>query len=120
MNYTTKNQNEFENLVAFHLNAFDKQVSKKFNLHDNVVVNIKRDHRISNMICFLSSKQDIAVPMACLDLLRGGSFYEFHEFATLFIKHLLDVLMNVNIMELSFVKSKNGDVAIYTPTTYYS
>jgi len=69
MKYTTKNQNEFENLVAFHLNAFDKRVSKKSNLHDNVVVNIKKDHRISNMICFLSSKQDIAVSMACLDLL---------------------------------------------------
>jgi hypothetical protein len=69
---------------------------------------------------FLSSKQDIAILMACLYLLRGGSFYEFHEFAMLFIKHLLDILMNANIMELSLVKSKNGDVAIYTPTTYYS
>jgi hypothetical protein len=57
------------------------------------------------MICFLSSKQDITVPMACLYLLRGGSFYEFHEFAMLFIKHLLDILMNANIMEVSLVKS---------------
>jgi len=42
MKYTTKNQNEFENLVTFHLNAFDKRISQKSNLHDNVVVNIER------------------------------------------------------------------------------
>ncbi len=120
MKYTTKNQNEFENLVAFHLNAFDKQVNKKSNLPDNVVVNIKGHQRISNMICFLSSKQDIAVSMAYLYLLWSGSFYDFHEFAMLFIKHLLDTLMNANIMEVSLVKSKNGDVAISTPITYYS
>ncbi len=38
----------------------------------------------------------------------------------LFIKHLLDTLMNANIMEASFVRSVNGDVTIYTPTTNYS
>jgi hypothetical protein len=32
----------------------------------------------------------------------------------------LDTLMNANIMEVSLVKSKNGDVAISTPITYYS
>ncbi len=41
MKYITKNQNEFGNLVAFHLNAFDKWVNKKSNLHDDGVVNIK-------------------------------------------------------------------------------
>jgi hypothetical protein len=119
MKYTTKNQNEFENLVALHLNAFDKRISQEFNLLNDVVVNIKGHQRIYKMTCFLSSSQDIAVPMGCLYLLRSGFFYNFHEFAMLFIKHLLDTLMNANIMEVSFVKSKNGDVAIYTPTTNY-
>jgi hypothetical protein len=35
----------------------------------------------------------------------------------LFIKHLIDILMNANIMEDSLAKLENGDVAIYTPTT---
>ncbi len=58
--------------------------------------------------------------MACLYLLGGGSFYKSHEFSMLFIKHFLDILMNANIMAVSLVKSMNGDVAIYTPTTKYS
>jgi hypothetical protein len=58
--------------------------------------------------------------MACLHLLRGGPFYKFHEFVMLFIKHLLDTLMNANIVEASFVRSVNGDVIIYTPTIDYS
>jgi hypothetical protein len=28
--------------------------------------------------------------------------------------------MNANIVEVSLVRSINGDLAIYTPTTYYS
>jgi hypothetical protein len=72
------------------------------------------------MISSLSFKQDIVVPMACLYLLQGGPFCESHEFAMLFFRHLLDTLMNANIVEASFVKSKNGDVIIYTPTTNYS
>ncbi len=58
--------------------------------------------------------------MACLYLLRGSPFYEFHEFAMLFIKHFLDNLMNVYIVEVSLIRSKNGDVVIYTPTMDYS
>jgi len=58
--------------------------------------------------------------MASLYLLRGGPFYKSHEFAMLFIRHLLDILMNANIVEASFIRSKNGNVAIYTPTTNYS
>lgn len=72
------------------------------------------------MICYLSPKQKIAALMTCLYLLRGGPFYESHEFSMLFIKHLLDTLMNANIMEASLVILENGDLAIYTPTTYYS
>ncbi len=41
MKYITNNENEFENLVALHLNAFDKRVGQKSNLLDDVVVNIK-------------------------------------------------------------------------------
>jgi hypothetical protein len=41
MKYITNNENEFENLVALHLNAFDKWVGQKSNLLDDVVVNIK-------------------------------------------------------------------------------
>ncbi len=72
------------------------------------------------MVCFLSYKQKITVPMACLYLLRGSPVYKSHEFAMLFIRHLLDVLINANIMEAALVRSKNGNVAIYTPTTNYS
>jgi hypothetical protein len=56
------------------------------------------------MISFLSFKQDIMVLMACLYLLQGGPFYESHEFAMLFFRHLLNTLMNANIVEASFVK----------------
>jgi hypothetical protein len=102
--YSTKNQNEFENLITFHLSAFDKRVGRECNLHDNVIVlNIKGHQRISSMICFLLSKQEITTPMT-LYLFRGGHFYMSHEFAMLFIKHLLNTLMNANIMEASFVK----------------
>jgi hypothetical protein len=38
----------------------------------------------------------------------------------LFIRHLLDILMNADIVEVSFVRSENGDVVIYTPITDYS
>jgi hypothetical protein len=38
----------------------------------------------------------------------------------LFIKHLLDTLMNVDIVEASFIRSVHGDVTIYTPTIDYS
>jgi hypothetical protein len=67
----------------------------------------------------MSSKQEIVIMMACkcIYLLQGGPFYEFHEFAMLFIRHFLNILMNENIVEDSVVKSKNGDVDIYTPTT---
>jgi len=65
-------------------------------------------------------KQDIATSMACLYLLQGGPFYESHEFSMLFIRHLLNILMNANIVEASLVRSKNGYVVIYTPTTNYS
>ncbi len=41
MKYITNNENEFENMVALHLNAFDKRVGQKSNLLDDVVVNIK-------------------------------------------------------------------------------
>jgi len=41
MKYTTKNQNEFENLVAIHLSAFNKHISQKSNLPNNVNINIK-------------------------------------------------------------------------------
>jgi hypothetical protein len=58
--------------------------------------------------------------MACLYLLKSSPFYKFHGFAILFIKHFLNTLMNVNIMEASLVRSKNGNVAIYTPTMDYS
>ncbi len=100
MKYTTKNQNEFENLVALHLSAFHKWVSQESNLLDNVDFNIKGHQRISSMICSLSFKQEIVVPMACLYLLRGDPFYKFHEFVMLFIKHLLDSLMNVILWRL--------------------
>jgi hypothetical protein len=56
--------------------------------------------------------------MASLYLFRGGPFYESHEFAMLLIRHLLDTLMN--IVEASLIRSKHGDVAIYTPITNYS
>ncbi len=72
------------------------------------------------MVCSLSSKQKIAAPMTCLYLLQGGPFYESHKFVMLFIKHLLNTLMNANIVEVSLVRSVNGDVVIYTPTTNYS
>jgi hypothetical protein len=36
------------------------------------------------------------------------------------IKHLLNTLMNANIIEASLVRLENGDVFIYTPITYYS
>jgi hypothetical protein len=52
-----------------------------------------------------------------LTLLRDQSH---HGFAMLFIRHLLDTLMTTYIMEASLVISKNGDVAIYTPTMDYS
>jgi len=35
------NENEFENPVALHLNAFNKRACWKSNLLDDVVVNIK-------------------------------------------------------------------------------
>jgi hypothetical protein len=72
------------------------------------------------MECCLSSKQNIVALMACLYLLWGSPFYEFHEFAMLFIMHLLNILMNANIVEVSLVRLENGDVVIYTPITYYS
>jgi len=72
------------------------------------------------MISSLFFKQDIVVLMACLYLLQGGPFYKSHEFAMLFFRHLLDTLMNASIVEASLVKSKNGDVIIYTPITNYS
>jgi hypothetical protein len=53
-------------------------------------------------------------------MLQGSPFYESHELAMLFIKHLLDTLMNADIMEASLIKLKNGNVAIYTPTMDYS
>ncbi len=58
--------------------------------------------------------------MACLYQLQGGPFYESHEFAMLFFKHFLDTLIIANIVEVSFVKSKNGDLVIYTPIIDYS
>jgi hypothetical protein len=60
--------------------------------------------------------------MACLYQLQGGPFYESHEFAMLFFRHFLDTLMIANIVEVSvsLVKSKNGDVVIYTPIIDYS
>jgi hypothetical protein len=62
----------------------------------------------------MSSKQEIVIMMACkyIYLHQGGPFHESHEFAMLFIKHLLDILMNANIVKNSFVKSKNEDVDI--------
>jgi hypothetical protein len=114
MKYTTNNQNEFENLATLHLSAFNKWVNQKSNLLDNVDINMKGGQKISNMICFMSSKQKIIVLMACLYLLWSGPFYEFHEFVILFIKHLLYNLMNANIVEVSLVRSINGNLAIHT------
>jgi hypothetical protein len=107
-------------LATLHLSAFNKQVNWESNLLDDVVVNIKGHKRISSTVCSLSFKQEIAVPMACLYLLQGSPFYKSHEFAMLFIRHLLDILMDAYIMEASFVRLKNGDVPIYTPTINYS
>jgi hypothetical protein len=56
MKYTTKNQNEFENLATFHLSAFDKWVSHEFNLPNDVAINIKGRKRILSMVCSLSSR----------------------------------------------------------------
>jgi hypothetical protein len=89
MKYRTNNQNEFENLATLYLSAFDKWVSQKSNLPNNVDINIKGCQKISSMICFLSSKQKIATLMARLYLLWGDPFYEFQEFVMLFIKYLL-------------------------------
>jgi hypothetical protein len=47
-------------------------------------------------------------------------YQSHHGFAMLLIRHLLDILMNTYIMEASVVISKNGDVAMYIPTTDYS
>ncbi len=44
----------------------------------------------------------------------------FHEFSMLFIGHLLNIIMNATIVEASLVRSKNGDVVIYTPIIDYS
>jgi hypothetical protein len=73
------------------------------NLFNNVVVNINGWQRIWNMICFMSSKQEIVIMMACkyIYLHQGGPFYKSHEFSMLFIKHLLDILMNVNIVRIN-------------------
>jgi hypothetical protein len=38
MKYTTKNQNEFDNLVAFHLSAFNKWVSEEFKLFNTATL----------------------------------------------------------------------------------
>jgi hypothetical protein len=89
-----QNQNEFENIVALHLSAFNKWVDLEFNFPNNVV-NIKRRQKILSMICFMSSNQEIVALMACLYLLWNGPFYESHEFAILFIRHFLNILMNV-------------------------
>jgi hypothetical protein len=58
------------------------------------------------MICFMSSKQEIVIMMACkyIYLHQRGPFYKSHEFAMLFIRYLLNILMNANIVEDSFVK----------------
>ncbi len=82
-----KNQNEFENIVALHLSAFNKWVGWESNLLNIVIVNIKGHQKILSMICFMCSKQEIVALMACLYLLRNGPFYESHEFAMLFIRH---------------------------------
>jgi hypothetical protein len=58
--------------------------------------------------------------MACLYLLQGSPFYESRELAMLFIKHVLNTLMNAYIMEASLIRLKNGNVVIYTPTMDYS
>jgi hypothetical protein len=118
MKYTTKNQNEFENLVALHINAFDKRVSQESNLLDDVVVNIKGHQRISNMICFLSLKQDIAVPMACLYLLRNGSFYKFHEFKhILFTSNLLWVAFNYWFAKLFAIQRESPLIQVHVCVT---
>jgi hypothetical protein len=49
MKYTTKNQNEFENLGALHLSAFHKWVSWESNLLDNVDINIKTNGLIKSL-----------------------------------------------------------------------
>jgi hypothetical protein len=72
------------------------------------------------MIYSLSSKYEFVALMACLYLLQGSLFYKFHELVMLFIKHLVNTLVNVDFMEASLVRLKNGDVAIYTPTMDYS
>jgi hypothetical protein len=54
------------------------------------------------------------------NLFEGSPFYKSHEFSMLFIRHLLNILMTTNIVEASLVRSKNGDVVIYTPITDYS
>jgi len=89
MKYTTNNQNESKNLATLHLSAFNKWVSQKSNLPNNVDINIKGHQKISSMICFMSFKQEIAILMAWLYLLPGGPFYKFHEFVMLFIKYFL-------------------------------
>jgi len=76
MKYTTKNQNEFKSIATLHLNAFNKHVHIESNLFNHIATNIKGCHRISNMVCFISSKQEIMTSMACTYLLQDGPLYE--------------------------------------------
>ncbi len=47
-----KNQNEFKNIVALHLSAFNKWVGWESNLFNIVIVNIKGHQKILSMIFF--------------------------------------------------------------------
>jgi hypothetical protein len=83
----------------------------------DLLAQIQRRQRISSMVFSLSSKQEIATPMACLYLLWSSPFSKSHGFAMLFIGHLLDTLKNTKAIDASFVQSENGNLAIYSSTT---
>jgi undecaprenyl pyrophosphate synthase len=49
--YATKKQKKFENLAALQLNAFDKHISQEALPPIDLLVQIQRRQRISNMVC---------------------------------------------------------------------
>lgn len=90
MKYIINNENESENLVALHLNAFNKHVGLKSNILDDVVVNIKdvKGYQVGYVYCPFISRI-FQLQWHVFHLFQGCPFYESHEFSMLFIIHLL-------------------------------
>jgi hypothetical protein len=97
LKYATKTQKEVEDLLNWYIHKFQNACNYyPLSSESDNLSNSKK--RILSMTYAMTSKQEVAEPLACLYIIRQSPFYFSHEFTTINVVAVIKQIQNTSWM----------------------